>query len=99
MVIPGGFQNNAGLSVQSFELLRQIVQVLGGMLNFKRFEYHFSEGAHNTNHALPFGNVNAYCVHDLSSIFCICNRNPSLLVADSIYWVTRTLRLAVAQPA
>ena len=68
MVIPGGFQNNAGLSVQSFELLRQIVQVLGGMLNFKRFEYHFSEGAHNTNHALPFGNVNAYCVHDFSSI-------------------------------
>src|SRR5699024_10012214 len=29
----------------------------------------------------------------------ICNRNPSFLAADSIYWVTRTLRHPVAQPA
>ena len=29
----------------------------------------------------------------------ICNRNPSFLTADSIYWVTRTLRHPVAQPA
>lgn len=30
-VLPGSFQNNAGLSVQSFELPSQIAQVLGGM--------------------------------------------------------------------
>lgn len=29
----------------------------------------------------------------------ICNRNPSFLAADSIYWVTRTPRHPVAQPA
>ena len=56
-------------------------------------DYHLSERPHDCDHAFALGNIDANAVHPHSSNTTnLCNRNPSFLAADSIYWVTRTPR-------
>ena len=62
-------------------------------MDFKGRDDDLSEGAHDGNRASAFGNVDANRVHLHSSNLRIATGIHLFLIADSIYWVTRTLWL------
>lgn len=47
------------------------------MYNFKKFEYHFFKGTHDTNHVFSLETPMPAAFIAVSPLFCICNRNPS----------------------
>ena len=63
MVITRSFHDDTGFTDQAFECFYQFTQLTGGVLYFKGCEYNFSKGAHDRNHALPFGYINTDTIH------------------------------------
>ena len=100
VVIARGLHHHTGLTVQTFEQLWPAYSV--------RCRCEVPQRGETTTS--PKGRMTAIMLFPLEismptqfihipPIQRICNRNPSFLAADSIYWVTRTLRHPVAQPA
>ena len=93
VVISCGLHDHASLTVQAFEPPCQCAQFTIGVMDFKGRDDDLSEGAHDGNRASAFGNVDANRVHLHSSNLRIATGIHLFLIADSIYWVTRTLWL------
>ena len=66
-VITRGFYHHTGLTVQAFEQPCQLAQFTVGVKHLKGRDYHLSKRAHDCNHALTLGNIDANAVHSHSS--------------------------------
>lgn len=90
MIVPCCLHHHAGFAIQFSQPAQKFTQLNIGMSNLERWDHHFSQRPHNSDHALAFGNVNAYTVHVYSPKVRFATGIHLFLVADSIYWVTRT---------
>ena len=77
MVVSCGLHHDTGFTIQVPQPSGQLTQLSIGVPHLKRRDHHLSQGPHDGNHALAFGNINAYTVHVHSPNTKICNRNPS----------------------
>ena len=62
-------------------------------MNLKRQSHYLTTRTHDSHHAFPLGHINTYTVvHKITPIQFSATGIHLFLAADSIYWVTRTLR-------
>ena len=90
MVVPCSFRHYAGLALQAPSRLDNSHNSRISVSHLKGRDHHLSQRPHDGNHALAFGNINAYTVHVHSSNTKFATGTHLFLAADSIYWVTRT---------
>ena len=90
MVVPCGLHHDTGLAIQALQPSGQLAQLSIGVPYLKGRDHHLPQRPHDGNHALAFGNINAYTVHVHSPNTKFATGTHLFLAADSIYWVTRT---------
>ena len=83
--------NDTGVAFKGIKMVNQLMDVTGSMMYLEWFSNNFAERAEGSNHAFALRNVNANCVHRISSLTRFAIVTQPFLIADSIYCgVTRT---------
>ena len=86
IISAGVLHNDLRFAGQSLHSLYELAQRLPIMRNLKGFCHDYAKGLHDCSHALAFGYVDTYCVHNISPIIeFVIGCSHTLLITYSVY--------------